>query len=287
MTYKSSILSLFLGGLLLAVPAAMSQTRDEIRQQAEQQLKKMTPEEIERKLKELGMSRWEAIRRAQDFGITLEEYLSKTAAPAEAPAAVVEAAKVVVPTEKKTPPTVKEVGVVTIPGFSGRSGIDVNIRPFGFEIFELPPSTFEPIVNVATPPSYILGPGDELTITVWGETKLYYQISVNREGNVIIPEVGPVSANGQTIQQFKDKLLRRMTEAVILCLQCRQYYMPYISPADQQFKERFGMSSWSELEREPRKFTYTTISQKQTVRKTFVSRMATSYLSSRREKESL
>ncbi|GJQ21714.1 MAG: capsule polysaccharide transporter [Bacteroidia bacterium] len=175
----------------------------------------MSGEEIEAKLGEMGMTRWEAIRRAQDQGITLEQFLQATE---KRPLRRDELAA---DTSRKTrlqdivkgpERELKQPSKVFVPGFTGRFGVDSTLKPFGFDVFTYPSSTFEPVLNMATPPSYALGPGDEIVITVWGETKLYHQLEVNREGNVIVPDVGPVSANGQTVEQFRERLLRRMSE---------------------------------------------------------------------------
>ena len=64
--------------LSIAVPAPTScQTRAE----AEQALQSMTPDEIDQKLKELGISREEAIARAKALNINLEDYLSRVPSP--------------------------------------------------------------------------------------------------------------------------------------------------------------------------------------------------------------
>ena len=105
--------------------------------------------------------------------------------------------------------TTKQKQVLIVPGLSDRKGVD-SLQPYGYDIFGLPASTFEPVLNLASPPSYLLGPGDEIVVIVWGETKLNYQLQINREGNVVVPDVGPVSANGSTIAEFRQRLLRRM-----------------------------------------------------------------------------
>ena len=98
-----------------------------------------------------------------------------------------------------------------MPGFERRTG-DQRLQPFGYDIFQYPASSFEPVINVSTPQSYILGPGDQVIISVWGETKLNLPLVVNRDGNILIPDVGPVSANGLSVQQFREKLLHRMSD---------------------------------------------------------------------------
>jgi protein involved in polysaccharide export with SLBB domain len=174
----------------------------------------MSQSEIDRRLKELGMTLEEAIQRAKENGISIEDYLARTQAFPTASDTTVKPIFPALQAEARllVTDTARAASVTDVPGFVGRSGMQW-LKPFGYEVFNYPASTFQPVFNVATPPSYVLGPGDEVVITVWGETKLFYQLSVNREGNLLVPEVGPVSASGQTIQQFREKLLRRMTSA--------------------------------------------------------------------------
>ncbi len=193
---------------------AWGQSREQLKAQAEAQLRQLSPEEIQSRLQEYGISMEEATRRASEFNVSLEEFLSRSKVSAQ-PTAIEpapkrsESVKAVFPTFGTTPAGRAQPRGDTIPGFEGR--IPFSLAPFGYDVFRLAPSTFEPVLNVPTPVSYELGPGDEIALTMWGETKLNYQLSVNREGNLIVPEVGPVSANGMTIQRFREKLLSRMS----------------------------------------------------------------------------
>ncbi len=65
--------------LSMAVPAT---TTCQTRAEAEQALQSMTPDEIDQKLKELGITREEAIARAKALNINLEDYLSRVPSPA-------------------------------------------------------------------------------------------------------------------------------------------------------------------------------------------------------------
>lgn len=193
-------------------PTLTAQTGAQLKEQAEARLKQMSPEEIEQKLKEFGITREEAIRRARELNISLEEYLARPAGgtvstPAET--APEPSLQPVQPLPSRPEPAAAPMEM-HVPGISHRSGAE-NLEPFGYRIFRLPAATFEPVLNLSSPPSYALGPGDEVVITVWGETRLNYQLQINREGNVILPDVGPVSANGATLDEFKQRLLRRMS----------------------------------------------------------------------------
>ena len=199
-----------------SITISFAQTREELKQQAEIQLRQMTPEELERKLDELGISREDAVRRARELNISLENFLTKPDALERLePSLESETSQFYIYPHKEAPRLRREIPEVkkpvVIPGFTGRASIVDTLFPFGYDIFKYPASTYEPVLNVATPTSYSLGPGDQVGISVWGETKLNYQLSVNRDGNVVIPDVGPVVANGLTIQQFREKILRRMS----------------------------------------------------------------------------
>jgi polysaccharide export outer membrane protein len=206
--------SVFLFLLLLALGFAPQALRSQTKSEIEQTVRGMSQDEIDRRLKELGMTRQEAIERAKENGINVEDYLARFQTSPATPEsnAKTAAAPLSVQPRFVTPVAPKVSLPVEVPGFVGRPGVQ-GLKPFGYDVFNYPASTFEPVLNIATPMSYVLGPGDELVLTVWGETKLYYSLTVNRDGNLLIPEVGPISAAGQTIQQFKERLLRRMTSA--------------------------------------------------------------------------
>jgi protein involved in polysaccharide export with SLBB domain len=207
--------------LMMSTMHVAAQLREQVRQQAESQLRQMTPDEIERALKQRGMTIEEATKRAQSLGILLQDYLSRgTSALEERGGAPVVDPRVrdqsealgVLRSDTVTPSVETQLPatLAVVPGFHGRRGLDSLVQPFGYALFHYPPSTFTPSLSVATPPSYVLGAGDEVVITVWGETQLFHRLQVNREGNVHVPDVGPVTAQGQTLAQFRDRLLRRM-----------------------------------------------------------------------------
>ena len=179
----------------------------------------MSPDQIRQRLRELGISPEEAVQRAREMGIDVGEYLSRFKAfPTTSTDTLLvdTTGKALLPLQPRLFPTAPETAAVAlpqeVPGFTSRTGAK-DLAPFGYAVFNYPASTFEPVLNVATPPSYILGPGDELIISVWGQVKLYFDLTVDREGRILVPDVGPVTANGLTVQQFRDRLVRRMTQA--------------------------------------------------------------------------
>ena len=71
---------------------------------------------------------------------------------------------------------------------------------FGRNIFNTRNLTFEPSVNLATPPDYRLGPGDEVIIDIWGASQNTIREQISPDGTINIQELGPVSLSGMTVQ---------------------------------------------------------------------------------------
>ena len=89
---------------------------------------------------------------------------------------------------------------------------NVNIGVFGSSFFNNPDITSTPNLNVATPSSYELGPGDELSISIWGAAENEYISDISREGYLKIERIGPVYLSGLTIDQAKSKLRDKLSK---------------------------------------------------------------------------
>jgi protein involved in polysaccharide export with SLBB domain len=63
---------------------------------------------------------------------------------------------------------------------------------FGANLFRRAPSTFAPVDLAPVPPDFVLGPGDELRIRVWGQVNFQSNLRVDRSGEIYIPQVGPI-----------------------------------------------------------------------------------------------
>ncbi len=84
-------------------------------------------------------------------------------------------------------------------------------RVFGFNFFNNQNLTFEPGINLPVSPSYVLGPGDELLIDIWGASQQSYQLYIGTTGAINIPIAGPVALSGLTLQEGKKKVLDKLT----------------------------------------------------------------------------
>ena len=70
---------------------------------------------------------------------------------------------------------------------------------FGHDIFNNRLLSFEPNMNIATPQNYVLGPGDQLIIDIYGASQKSQQLQISPEGKVTIPGYGPVKVSGMTV----------------------------------------------------------------------------------------
>ena len=83
---------------------------------------------------------------------------------------------------------------------------------FGSSFFNNPNISSAPSLNLATPESYEIGPGDELAISIWGAAQNEYASKITREGYLKIERIGPVYLSGLTIAQAKYKLKDKLSK---------------------------------------------------------------------------
>ena len=79
-------------------------------------------------------------------------------------------------------------------------------KVFGRDIFNNKELTFEPAMNIATPQNYILGPGDEVNIDIYGASQKSMQATVTPDGDIIIDGFGPVAVSGLTVEQANSRI---------------------------------------------------------------------------------
>ncbi|MCK3685183.1 SLBB domain-containing protein [Maribellus sp. YY47] len=83
---------------------------------------------------------------------------------------------------------------------------------FGSYLFNSKDLTFEPNLNIQTPKNYEIGIGDQILIQIWGNSQNNYQLNVNRNGQIVIPDVGPIFIAGLTFDSAEERIKQRLTE---------------------------------------------------------------------------
>ncbi len=87
-----------------------------------------------------------------------------------------------------------------------------NLPIFGSNFFNNKNINSAPQLNIATPSSYELGPGDEILVSIWGASENEYSSEISREGYIKIERIGPVYVSGLTISEAKNKLIRTLSK---------------------------------------------------------------------------
>lgn len=79
---------------------------------------------------------------------------------------------------------------------------------FGYDVFENVPDAFKPNQLGPVDDQYLVGPGDELRLIVWGATEFAYDLVVDREGRIFVPNVGQFTAAGKRLDGLREELKR-------------------------------------------------------------------------------
>jgi polysaccharide export outer membrane protein len=91
-----------------------------------------------------------------------------------------------------------------------------RIAQFGYDVFQMPVSTFAPITSVPVSSDYIVGPGDTFTVTLWGRVNAQYVVEIDRNGQIVLPEIGVLNVSGMTMAQMEnylqDQVARKQTD---------------------------------------------------------------------------
>ncbi len=77
---------------------------------------------------------------------------------------------------------------------------------YGSWLFDRVPSTYAPVDHIPVTPDYTVGPGDEIDIRVWGQINFIRRETVDRTGDIFIPQVGRISLSGLRFAQLQDAI---------------------------------------------------------------------------------
>ena len=87
----------------------------------------------------------------------------------------------------------------------GKTGPD-SLKVFGRDIFNNKLLSFEPNMNIATPQNYVLGPGDEVIVDIYGASQKSEQLTVSPDGDITVPGFGPIKVGGLTVAAAQGKI---------------------------------------------------------------------------------
>lgn len=79
-------------------------------------------------------------------------------------------------------------------------------KVFGRDIFNKEDLTFEPVMNIATPQSYVVGPGDEVKVDIYGASQKSSTYTVTPDGDIVVDGYGPINISGLTVKQANARI---------------------------------------------------------------------------------
>ncbi|HUF66114.1 MAG TPA: SLBB domain-containing protein [Gemmatimonadaceae bacterium] len=91
-----------------------------------------------------------------------------------------------------------------------RVEVDSGFVIFGLETFRRQTTLFDPNLTGPVDANYRVGPGDMLVLVLTGDVEAAYQLEVNREGAIVVPQVGQMSVNNLTLSQIETLLYTRL-----------------------------------------------------------------------------
>jgi len=93
--------------------------------------------------------------------------------------------------------------------------ISLDLKPFGYDFFG------QAAVRVQTdkrdipvPMKYVIGPGDEVKLLLWGRVNAQYNLTVDRDGKITIPQVGPLFVAGMTFEEMSKYIIKQSEQIV-------------------------------------------------------------------------
>jgi protein involved in polysaccharide export with SLBB domain len=90
------------------------------------------------------------------------------------------------------------------------------LRPFGYLTFKgRAAGSFQPPMDIPVPQDYVVGPGDTISVQLFGNVNAQYDLLVNRDGTITFPEIGPIPVAGLEFSEMKNAIEARIGEQMI------------------------------------------------------------------------
>ncbi|GAA0198092.1 SLBB domain-containing protein [Kangiella japonica] len=93
--------------------------------------------------------------------------------------------------------------------------VERELKRFGYDLFAGVPTTYTPVSNIPVPSNYIVGPGDTVKVQLFGKENNSYELTVERDGTIQFPQLGPINVAGLSYTELKQSLNQRITEQYI------------------------------------------------------------------------
>ncbi|OGP22404.1 MAG: hypothetical protein A2054_03965 [Deltaproteobacteria bacterium GWA2_55_10] len=94
----------------------------------------------------------------------------------------------------------------------GAQEISLKLAPFGYDLFSEAAPAASQDLPVAS--DYVVGPGDEIDLLLWGRVNGRYNLTVGREGAIQFPYAGPLTVGGMTFSDMRKYLMSQSNKII-------------------------------------------------------------------------
>ncbi len=98
------------------------------------------------------------------------------------------------------------------PGAAATDHAGSSLTQFGYDLFQATTASFTPMTDTPVSPDYVIGPGDEFTVILWGLVDGLYKVQVDRNGEITLPRAGVVPVAGVRYEELRPFLERHLAK---------------------------------------------------------------------------
>ena len=185
---------------------------------AQETVPEVLPQVIEQELKSRGMTAQEAVMKAAQLGIDLSnpQQAAARARQLGLPESQIqqllgqiqegETEGETAPLEELPVESEEAVDLTEDATARTRATTGPRLPFFGYNLFTDIPRSFEPSAVGPVNEGYLIGPQDELRLTLWGATEFQYDLDVDREGRIYVPKAGQMVVAGRQLKDLRREM---------------------------------------------------------------------------------
>ena len=88
-----------------------------------------------------------------------------------------------------------------------------ELRRFGYDVFQNAPDAFEPGPSGPISDNYIVAPGDELRLVIWGASEFQYTLPVDADGRIFVQRVGQILVAGKRLSDLRNDIKQTLSRS--------------------------------------------------------------------------
>ena len=93
--------------------------------------------------------------------------------------------------------------------------ISTDLQPFGYDFFnQSAVRVMTDRQDIPVPLKYVIGPGDEVKLLLWGRANAQYNLTVDRDGKIMIPQIGALYVAGMTFEDMSKQIIKQAEQIV-------------------------------------------------------------------------